>query len=657
MVKLRARRIQMQNNINASPFIKSNNKTASYKLWHIMLCLLLLLNTGTVIAEVTASTGRTVLSIDETLVLEIKSENNSGDPDLTELEDNFQIMGRSQSQNFSLINGHASRTHSWNITLLPKKTGEITIPAIKIGSETTRPIHLVIKKQSNTPAIDGKEVFLKIVITGNSIAMPEDSSVLNSAPSSASSESLQQHKQFYVQQQIMVTVQLFHRIRFSNAALTDLELTNTVVEKLGNDVKYNKIISKHRYNIIERRYALYPQQSGKLTIPALTFSGNAEISQNFSLFSRPGRQIISRTKPITLNILPIPESYTGKNWLPAENLEIESEIIEDTHSITAGEAITRSIIVRAKGLLSSQLPVTSVASSNTIKAYPDKEKLSNQLIDGKVVGIRHDTVAIIPLKSGRFTLPEIKIDWWNTKTNQQETTRLPAQSLLALPNNELAANDQNSQSGTLFEAKGSEAKDSEVKASEEKNAVSQQKTAQSDQQVSKTNEKIVYKEISITKNIWFWISIVLFILWMITLALFFVAYSNNKKIAKKTSSDSLNKSNKNSSHNKHHNNYLQSVYDACLDNNAHKASQALIQWAKHYFKQPTLSGLSAIIQLINDEQLSNAINNLESSQYSQDKQSWDGKALISALTHCVEQNKTHEQSKRKKPQAFSSLNP
>lgn len=652
MVKVRARQIQMQKNINVSPFNKSNHKTAFYKLWHIVLCLLLLLNTGTVIAEVTASTGRTVLSIDETLVLEIKSENNSGDPDLAGLEDDFQIMGRSQSQNFSMINGHASRTHSWNITLLPKKTGEITIPAIKIGSETTRPIHLVIKKQSNTPAIDGKEVFLKIVIAGNSIAMPEDSSAPDAAPSSASSDSLQQHKQFYVQQQIMVTVQLFHRIRFSNAALTDLELTNTVVEKLGNDANYSKTISNHRYNIIERHYSLYPQQSGELTIPAFTFSGNAEISQNFSLFSRPGRQIINRTKPITLNILPIPESYTGKNWLPAENLEIESEIIEDTHSITAGEAITRSIIVRAKGLLSSQLPVTSVASSNTIKAYPDKEKLSNQLINGQVVGIRHDTVAIIPLKAGRFTLPEIKIDWWNTKTNQQETTRLPAQSLLALPNNELTTNAQKSQSNTL-----SETKDSEVKASEEKNSVSQQQTTQAAQQVSKTNEKIVYKEISITKNIWFWISIVLFILWMITLALFFVAYSNNKKIAKKTSSDSLNNSNKNSSHNKHHNNYLQSVYDACLDNNAHKASQALIQWARYYFKQPTLSGLSAIIQLINDEQLSNAINNLESSQYSQDKQSWDGKALISALTHCVEQNKTHEQSKRKKPQAFSSLNP
>jgi len=68
----------------------------------ILLCLALFLQSNLALAQVTASTGRTVLSIDETVVLEIKSENNSGDPDLSSLKDNFQIMGRSQRQYFSL---------------------------------------------------------------------------------------------------------------------------------------------------------------------------------------------------------------------------------------------------------------------------------------------------------------------------------------------------------------------------------------------------------------------------------------------------------------------------------------------------------------------------------------------------------------------------
>lgn len=607
------------------PVVITNVKRTGLKLLSILFCLILLPQTTIVLAEVSASTGRTVLSIDETFVLEIKSENASGDPDLTVLEENFQIMGRSQSQNYSLINGRASQTHIWNITLLPKKTGELTIPAIKVGNDITRTIHLVIQKQSSTPGIDGKKVFLKINLDNSD----DITSTLEDDSTSIAGKS------YYVQQQIIITVRLFHRIRFSNATLSDLELTNTVVEKLGNDANYSKVVGKHRYNIIERRYALYPQQSGELTIPAMTFTGNAEISQNFSLFSRPGRQIISRTKPITLNILPIPENYTGKNWLPAENLQIESEIIEDPDSITSGEAITRNIIVRAKGLLGSQLPATSIASSNVIKTYPDKEKLSNQLIDGKVIGIRHDTVAIIPLKSGEFTLPEIKIDWWNTTTNQQETTRLAAQTFLAQASNEPEpAADQKRQLKTS--SKVVAASDTPVQK-------------ESEQQITEISEEIIDKEVSITKNLWFWISIALFIIWSITLALFFVVSAKNKKLMNKTSKDIVNKN--------YHKEYLQAVYDACGDNNAGKANRALIQWAANYFKQPMLSGLSEVIQIIDDEQLRNAINDLESSQYSQDKHSWNGADLISALTHCINHNKLKEQNKRKKIQAFSSLNP
>lgn len=595
---------------------QSNHFFNKALLLHTIVYLLLILQTGFVWAEVTAFTARTVLSIDETFVLEIKSENNSGDPDLTKLEDSFQIMGRSQSQNYSLINGHASRTHSWNITLLPKKTGELTIPAINVGSESTDAIHLVVKKQSSTPAIDGKEVFVRMSVAEVGAITEEN-------------------RPYYVQQQIIVTIKLFHRIRFLNATLSDLELPNTVIEKIGNDANYNKTISNHRYNVIERKYAIYPQQSGSLTIPAITFSGHAEISQNFSLFSRPGRQIISRTKPLTLNILPVPDTYTGKNWLPAESLEIESEIIEDTQSITSGEAITRRIIVRAKGLLDSQLPATTVASSNKIKTYPDKEKLSNQLINGQVMGIRQDTIAIIPLKSGPFTLPEIKINWWNTITNQQETARLPAETFFA----------NNDSSNTNTETDGKDQPAATIKP--EQIVDNNQQPASSEPQKIKTIEKIIYQEISITKNIWFWISIGLFVLWLITLILFLSAASKSKKIRHQEL--------KNKANNKYHKNYLQSVYNACLENDANETSKTLILWAKYYYKQPALSGLSAIIQLVDDKDLIHAINALESSQYSQDKQSWDGRALIEALKHCIEQDKAQENTKN--PQAFSDLNP
>jgi len=591
----------------------------------ISFFLFFLIQSSSLWAEVTASTGRTVLSIDETIALEIKSSNGSGTPDLSVLQDDFQILSRSKSQSYSMINGRSSSTHSWNINLLPKRTGEITIPAIQVGNETTQAIHLVIQKTSTTPGLDGKEVFLKITVSANK--QPDADASNND---------------FYVQQQILVNIQLFHRIRFTNATLTNLELNNTVVEKLGNDSTYSKTISNHRYNVVEQHYAIYPQQSGTLTIPALIFSANAEISQKFSLFSRPGKQIISRTKPVTLNILPVPANYTGKNWLPAENLVIESRILEDVNSIIAGEAITRHIVVRATGLLSSQLPAFSVPSSNTIKTYPDKEKLTTQMQNGKVVGSRRDTVAIIPLAPGRFTLPEMKIDWWNTRTNQQESAILPARTLMAQENPEQTAN----QSKTL-------SPDTEIQS--QKNAASKRDNSPADMKKTPENiiEKIVYKESNISKNPWFWISLALLIFWLVTLALLFLVAAKKKRPAAETSAKENSRHEK-----KDHKKYLQLLYDRCQENDASKATRAIVIWAKYYFNQPMLSGLSQIIELIDDEHLIDAINHLEKSQYSVDKESWNGGPLSTAVTNFIKQNEAHRRSVQQgKNQDFALLNP
>lgn len=582
-------------------------------LQFLLLILFLLFQSSPVWAKVSASTSRTVISIDETLVLEIKSEDSSGEPDLSVLENDFQILGRSQSQNYSLINGHASRTHSWNVTLLPKKTGEITIPAVQVGNETTQPIHLVIQGQSKTPGLDGKDVFLKVELTDTD------------------------KKDYYVQQQIVVKVKFFHRIRFANASLSEFKLDNTVVEKIGNDRKYSKVIAKHRYNVIERHYAIYPQQSGALTIPAMTFTGNAEISQNFSLFSRPGQQIISRSKPLELNILPIPDNYTGLNWLPSESLVIESEILEDINSIESGEAITRHIVVRATGLLGSQLPVINVPSSRKIKTYPDKEQLNTQILDDKMIGIRRDTIAVIPLNPGPFTLPEIKVDWWNTITNQQETAILPARTLFAQKNSELNYSTIEPDTASVDNISSTQ---QNADKSTEKNTI----------------EKVIYKEMHAGNNPWFWASLAFLILWLMTLGLLYVSFSKNKR-------SNANPSTQGKNHQKHttHQKHLQILYDCCHENNAHKATTALIQWTKIYFNQPIISGLSQVIDLIDpirDQDLIMAISQLESSQYSANKQSWNGKPLSSAISQFIEHEKAQQERDRQgASRDFVPLNP
>ncbi len=580
------------------------------KVQSILLVFLILSFSAPLWADVRATTDRTVVAIDETITLTIQSKNGSGSPDLGVLKKDFQILGQSQSQNYSFINGHASSTQTWTITLLPRATGELVIPAIKVGNEQTQPIPLVIQKQSTTPALDGKEVFLKLQLS------TEDS--------------------VYVQQQILLTVQLYHRIRLANATLTDLELNNAVIEKLGNDSNYTKVIGKNRYNVIERQYAIYPQQSGTLTIPSLTFSGNKEIGQSFSLFSRPGRQLISRTEPVTINVKPIPSSYTGQYWLPAESVVLESEILEDTSNIKAGEAITRHIIIRATNLLGSQLPAISMASTSDYKTYPDKEKLNNQLVNGKVIGSRKDTIAIIPLHPGQFVLPEIKVSWWNTITNQQETAVLPARTLKALPNPDIQTQPAPRPVAPAPVTKAQPVQ-SAVNGTNNDNLMPEH--------TEKAIEKIITEEPHFTENRWFWVSMGLLILWLITLILWLSA--RKKQTTPEVTSAPVQKES--------HEPYLQRVYAACQKNNPSATQAALVQWAKVYFNQPLLAGLSDIIEQTDNQALVKAITDLEASRYSSHKQNWEGKELEKALQNFVaQQNKRNNEGDR---QILAELNP
>jgi len=331
-----------------------------------------------------------------------------------------------------------------------------------------------------------------------------------------------------------------------------------------------------------------------------------------------------------LNILPIPDQYSGNNWLPAEALNIESEIIEDADSIKSGEAITRHIVVRATGLLGSQLPPISVLSSQSIKTYPDKEKLNTQLINGKVIGSRRDTIAIIPLKEGEFTLPEIKIDWWNVTSRQQETAVLKARTFIAQANTEIEASQS-------LPAITSSDKQIMTQAAENRKEIV---------------EKVIFKEVALTKNIWFWISLGLLILWLFTLIILIMIATQQSVSNKKSSSQQKIKNTR-----EEHEQLLQNLYGYCLNNDAHNSSDALVYWAQVYFSDPLLTGLSQIIDQLNDEPLINAINTLESSQYSMNKQNWTGNELSLAIKEFIHQNQAEKKSKRQEKQGFTTLNP
>ncbi|APS83549.1 hypothetical protein AVM71_10550 [Piscirickettsia salmonis] len=181
------------------------------------------------------------------------------------------------------------------MSLAAKKSGQIIIPAIYVGKDKTHAISLNVIKNS-IKAINPQGIVELTVKTSP--------------------------KTIYPQQQLTYTVILkiaqSMATRLKNASLSLPQVENAIIKPLGHDKKHQQQIKNTTYTIIERRYAIFPQHSGKLEIKAPIFRGEIEDShaQSFSLPFGFSGQEIKRTAPtLTLTIQLAPKQHQTA-WLP-----------------------------------------------------------------------------------------------------------------------------------------------------------------------------------------------------------------------------------------------------------------------------------------------------------------------------------------------------
>jgi uncharacterized protein (DUF58 family) len=97
-------------------------------------------------ATLQASVDRTRLVEGETLELTLETANGSrfSRPDLTPLEEHFQVQGTRQLSLVTQFDGRSQPVTRWIITLLPKRTGYVVIPPLGLDGADSAPITLQV---------------------------------------------------------------------------------------------------------------------------------------------------------------------------------------------------------------------------------------------------------------------------------------------------------------------------------------------------------------------------------------------------------------------------------------------------------------------------------------------------------------------------------
>ncbi len=377
----------------------------------LMLLLAPALQTSALAAEITARPDRNPVSLGESFKLVFEADGSvDDDPDFSPLEQDFDILGSNQSSNISIINGQLSRKKSWILTLMAKREGLFTIPAISFGSDASAPLHLTVKEAPASASPAGGDLFVEVE------AEP---------------------KQVVVQGQLLCTVRLFHRLEIGSASLSEPELegSEALIEKLGDDASYETSRDGRRYRVVERRYAIFPQQAGQARIAPIRFEGQVSVPgrSRFGMFDQMMQVKRVQSAGIDLNVLPAAPSASAEHWLPAKAVKLVEEWPQEPPAFTVGEPLTRTLTLVAEGLTAAQLPVIEPALPGGVKGYPDQPVLENKASSTGIIGIRQEKTALIPTLAGQLILPPVEIAWWNVEAGRMETAKIAERAIEVLP--------------------------------------------------------------------------------------------------------------------------------------------------------------------------------------------------------------------------------
>lgn len=216
-----------------------------------------------------------------------------------------------------------------------------------------------------------------------------------------------------LQQQVVLAVRLWRSSTLQHGYLVVPEIPEALVEPLGQH-EFTVERDGRNWRVEERRFALFPQRSGSLSVPPAVFSG---------------RDSYARGPDLVLEVRPRPPG--GERWLPATALRLAEHWSAD--EAPAGQPIERWIKAEADGLLGAQLPALPLPMLPDVEARRLEARTTTEVIDGTVVGRRIERHLLVPRRAGTIALPELAVEWWDIGTETPRLATLPARVLAVSP--------------------------------------------------------------------------------------------------------------------------------------------------------------------------------------------------------------------------------
>jgi hypothetical protein len=377
--------------------------------WKYLAAALLALSSPAA-AAVQLELDRTRITEGETVTLTFHTDDarQSLEADFSALEKDFEILDRRSETQLSIVNGRQAALVRLLLTVEPRRSGELTIPALDFGGSRTEPALLRVDPAPQLAAGELPPVFIEVEITPD-------------------------HGPYYVHAQLGLIVRVFYQQNLTEAAISQPEPAPASM-RLLQETPYQAERAGERYRVLERRYAIFPERSGELTLPAMQLSGRLVERRTSSIWQPTvrGRRVTVASEPLQVTIQPRPAEFSGRDWQPARAYSVEQRI-SSSDALRVGEPVTRIIIIDAVGLEENMIAEPAWPDLPGTRIYPDQPQGISRDDGQWVLGHKEFRYAVVPEKEGELVLPELTVHWWDTESDRQQTAVLPAKTLRVQP--------------------------------------------------------------------------------------------------------------------------------------------------------------------------------------------------------------------------------
>lgn len=565
----------------------------SLRSWGLVPALVLALTAVPARAAVRAWLDANDVAPGDTIELTLEYDGQaSGQPDLTPLARDFEVLDSSSSTSIEIVNGRTTERTRLTVSLSPKRAGRLTIPPLTWDGEQSPALLLRVDAASRGSAAQARPVFLETEVDP---------------------------KQPYVQAAVRVTLRLYTRQALYGPRIAFDSTPGALVRQIGSDEQGSVERGGEAYEVLTRRYLLFPQRSGSLTVPGPVLSaqvptgrgrtsawggdpfagvfGSSPLLGGFIATARPVRV---QGDPITLDVRPRPAAATGSDWLPAREVTLHGDWHPAALQAAVGDPVSVDLSLQAEGLTAAQLPDLSqlLALPPGLKSYPDAPKLSDTPRDDTILGMRNQSIAFIADQPGHFSLPALRVRWWDTRANEPREATLPARELVVLPATGMSANRLANVAPPPPEATAGQAGAAELRS----------------------------RPGHARGPPWAWVSAALTAAWAATLAAWLRLRRRLASAAAPRPSAAEPRGPVVHSAARSRAGFRQ----ACERHDAPAARRELLAWVRAAWPEPVPPGLNALARRVEDPHLAGWIRELDRACYA--GADWHGEALAAALT-------------------------